>query len=244
MNIYLCPSPDLYHLYHVEGATTIITDIFRASTTMATAIEHGVEGILPVSSIEECRNKGAEFGALMAAERNVLRCDFADLGNDPLEYTLDRVKGQKIVMTTTNGTRSLSIAQKMNASQILVGSFRNLPATFNYLQANKVQDVVVLAAGWQGQACIEDCLYAGALADIVEKNEIGQAKGDMSVVFTKVWRNVSTSKDKLLAFIAKSEHYQRLLHTGHHHAIAYCLELSDAPVLLLHSDGWLRGVVS
>ncbi len=241
MNIYLCPSPELYHLYHIEGSTTIITDIFRASTSITTAIENGAEAILPVASIDECKRKGAELGALMAAERNVKRCEFADFGNDPLEYDSVRVQGQRIVMTTTNGTRSLSIARKMQPRRILVGSFRNLPATVNYLSADNTQNVIVLAAGWQGQVCIEDCLYAGALVDIAEQNSIGYGCGDMSLIFSKVWRSVSVSQSTLLDFIGESEHYHRLLNAGHDNAIPYCLEISQAPAVLLDSDGCLRG---
>ena len=52
MNIYLCPSPELYSLYHREGASVIITDIFRASTTMSTAFAEGASAILAVATVE------------------------------------------------------------------------------------------------------------------------------------------------------------------------------------------------
>ena len=58
MNIYLCPSPELYSLYHREGASVIITDIFRASTTMSTAFAEGASAILAVATVEECEELG------------------------------------------------------------------------------------------------------------------------------------------------------------------------------------------
>lgn len=240
MNIYLCPSPDLYHLYHIEGASVIITDIFRASTTICKAFQSGAERILPVATTEECEEIGTRYGYLMAAERKVLRCPFADLGNDPLEYSPERVMGKTIVMTTTNGTRSLAIAHEAGASEILVGSFRNMRATLSHLHRSQTQDVVVLAAGWQGQVSMEDCLYAAALAYEAELLGWGNAEGDMAVMLRTLWGEVASSPERLNAYIQRSEHYERLLNAGHEHAIAYCLESSDAPAVALSPDGFLR----
>ena len=63
MNIYLCPSPELYPLYHRPGAIVIIVDIFRASTTMVTALAHGARSILPVATTEEAEEQGKALGA-------------------------------------------------------------------------------------------------------------------------------------------------------------------------------------
>ena len=108
MNIYLCPSPELYSLYHRPDTIVIIVDIFRASTTMVTALGHGARSIIPVSTTEEAETLGHTLGCLIAAERNVQRCPFAQLGNDPAEYTEELVSGKDIVFTTTNGTRALN----------------------------------------------------------------------------------------------------------------------------------------
>ncbi len=83
MNIYLCPSPELYPLYHRPGAIVIIVDIFRDSTTMVTALAHGARSILHVATTEEAEEQGKALGCLIAAERNVMKCPFAQLGNDP-----------------------------------------------------------------------------------------------------------------------------------------------------------------
>ena len=149
MQVYLCPSPELYPLYHRPNSIVIIVDIFRASTTMIAAFAHGAKGILPVASTEEAEETGKRLGALIAAERNVVRCDFAQLGNDPAEYTTDLVSGREIVFTTTNGTRALTIAREHGAEEILVGALTNLHATIDYCQRSS-RDVVVLAAVREG----------------------------------------------------------------------------------------------
>ena len=163
MNIYLCPSPELYPLYHRAESIVIIVDIFRASTTMVAAFAHGAKGIKAVATTEEAELEGRRLGALIAAERNIVRCPVAQLGNDPAEYTTELVSGREIVFTTTNGTRALTIAQEQGAKEILVGALTNLQATIDYCrQAGR--DVVILAAGWKGQVSMEDFLYAGAFA--------------------------------------------------------------------------------
>lgn len=243
MNIYLCPSPDLYHLYHRAGASVIITDIFRASTTITTALENGAKQILPVATVEECQEIGERYGYLMAAERNIHRCSFAQLGNDPLAYTRELVEQQTIVITTTNGTRSLAIAKDAGASEILVGSFRNLDKTLSYLAERGREEVVVLAAGWRGQISTEDCLYAGALASEAQRKAMGKPMGDAAVMLTKLWQNECATFEQSLEYIQSSEHYERLAQAGHLSAVAYCLTPADAPAIKLNETGFLVPVV-
>lgn len=239
MKIYLCPSPELYALYHRPGASVIITDIYRASTTITTALENGAQRMLPVATVEECQEIGESLGYLMAAERNVLRCPFAQLGNDPLAYTPELVGGKTIVITTTNGTRSLAIAREAGASEILIGSFRNLPRTLEYLHGRGCTEVVVLAAGWRGQVSTEDSLYAGALAARAQALGYGEPVGDAAVMITSLWTAYCQEPSGRLDYIRSAEHYQRLAKAGHLDAVAYCLEESDAPAIRLEEDGYL-----
>lgn len=239
MDIYLCPSPDLYQLYHRDEATVIITDIFRASTTITTALANGAKRVLPVATVEECRTLGEQNGYLMAAERNVLRCDFAQLGNDPLAYVPELVAGQTIVITTTNGTRSLSIANEGGAKEILIGSFRNLPQTISYLYSQGRGEVLVLAAGWRGQMAMEDCLYAGALAYELGKSNLGDARGDAAIMAQTLWEGNCLNVSDRENYLKKCEHYQRLVNAGFADAVAYCLEQTNAPAVKLAHNGFL-----
>lgn len=232
MKIFLCPSPDLYHLYHRSGATVIITDIFRASTTIVTAINNGAEAILPVACTEEAQRLGQEYGYLIAAERNVRRCEFADLGNDPMEYTSERILGKHIVLTTTNGTRSLHIALEAGAQEILIGSFLNLSATLGHCLEIGAEEVIVLAAGWQGQLSIEDNLYAGALAYHLSCTGQGGAKGDAAVMMLDLWRGHCLTQELREQYIKSSEHYARLEAASYAHTTSYCMQIDTVPVVV------------
>ena len=66
-------------------------------------------------------------------------------------------------MTTTNGTRALQAC--VGARRILVGSLLNLGATLRQLEAEPIQNLVVVAAGTFEEAAYEDTLAAGAVCD-------------------------------------------------------------------------------
>ena len=99
----------------------VVFDVLRATSTFVTALHHGAKAIIPVSEIAEAvAFKKAESGKrkaatiLLAGERDGVRIRAAqsggidfDFGNSPREFTPERVRGQTIVSTTTNGTRAL-----------------------------------------------------------------------------------------------------------------------------------------
>lgn len=230
MNIYLCPSPELYSLYHRPDTIVIIVDIFRASTTMVTALGNGARSVIPVSTTEEAETLGNTLGCLIAAERNVQRCSFAQLGNDPAEYTEELVSGKDIVFTTTNGTRALNIAKEHGVEEILVGAFINLRSTLHYCH-QQGRDILVLAAGWKGQMALEDTLYAGALAAFAEKEQIGRAADDGSRIHRDLWRAYAEEYTQRIDYIQQSEHYARLLHAGFESAVPYCMSLDTTPII-------------
>ncbi len=230
MNIYLCPSPELYPLYHRPGCCVIVVDIFRASTTMVTALAHRARSIIPVASTEEAERLGQSTDCLVAAERDTRRCAFAQLGNDPAEYSYEAVNGHDIVFTTTNGTRSITIAQQHGVEELLVGAFINLSSTLEHCAAAG-RDILILAAGWRGQASMEDMLYAGALADRAEKLGLGQAADDATRMMCDLWRAHCLSLGERVRYLRESEHYRRLVASGFADSVPYCLSLDLHPLV-------------
>ncbi|SUB89166.1 Probable 2-phosphosulfolactate phosphatase [Porphyromonas macacae] len=225
LKIHLCPSPDLYELYHRSGAAVIVVDIFRASTTIVTALSNGAKGILPVTTTEEARIIGTKNNYLIAAERNVRKCDFALLGNDPSEYLPEIIQEKRIVFTTTNGTKSIRIALENGAKEVLVGAFINLSATIDYLQKKQYKEVIVLAAGWKGQMCMEDSLYAGALVSILLKNNQGDACNDGASMAKDLWNTFCSDETQRLDYLKKCEHYKRLEENRLANVVPYCLKM-------------------
>ena len=54
--IETCISPDLLDLHELANKTVIVVDIFRASSTMVTALSNGVNSIVPVKDLDQCKS--------------------------------------------------------------------------------------------------------------------------------------------------------------------------------------------
>ncbi|MBO5225957.1 MAG: 2-phosphosulfolactate phosphatase [Parabacteroides sp.] len=237
MKIEVCFSPALYPAYHDPEAIVVVVDIFRATTTMAAAFSNGVRSIRPVATVEEAQAY-KEKGWLVGAERNVRRCDFADFGNSPFDYTPEKVAGKEIVFTTTNGTKAITIAQ--SAYRVVTGAFINLQAVADYCVGHK-RNVVVLCSGWQDKVNIEDTLFGGALVDLLVNTGLYEKGSDSAVIAQDMW---TTNKEDLLRYLAPTDHVARLKANHLDDSIPYCLTLSitnrvpelaiEEEILLLH----------
>ena len=97
----------------LAGATALVIDVLRASTTIVTALANGAASVVPVETVEEARARKAALGpeAILAGERHSDPPEGFDLGNSPLEFTAARVQGLTIVITTSNGTKALTAAR-------------------------------------------------------------------------------------------------------------------------------------
>ena len=224
MKIDVCFSPALYPVYHNPEAIVVVVDVFRATTTMAAAFKNGVRSIRPVATVEEAKEY-KEKGWLVGAERNVKRCDFADFGNSPFDYTPEMVSGKDIIFTTTNGTRAIMIAK--SAYRVVTGAFVNLQAVANYCLFYR-RDVVVLCSGWQDKVNIEDTLFGGALVDVLVSTGEYEPATDAAIIARDMWRN---NRNNLLTYIDPTDHMARLKANHLADSVPYCLTLNSAEVV-------------
>src|ERR1051325_11674604 len=86
----------------LSGATCVVFDVFRATSSMITALANDARAIIPVSEIPEALAIRAKVSnVLLAGERDGLRIranltggiDF-DLGNSPREFTREKKAGK------------------------------------------------------------------------------------------------------------------------------------------------------
>lgn len=234
-SIEVCFSPELIHLHQLDGKLVVVVDIFRATSTMVAALAHGVEEIFPFANLESCRAMQAQ-GYLIAGERDGLIAPGFELGNSPVAFTGGKYAGQKLAMTTTNGT--VAIEKSKGAAQILIGAFPNLQATAAYIQAQNL-DVVIHCAGWKGRFNLEDSLFAGALVLALSKSHVTKEDGAlaMSSLFAKVG-------DDLPSYLAQASHAKRLQNHGIESDIAFCLTRNRyQEVVGLDENGALKVIV-
>jgi 2-phosphosulfolactate phosphatase len=215
--IEVCLTPALLDLYTIENSIVVVIDILRATSSITYGIENGAAAIIPVMNVEDCLNY-ADQGFLLAAERNGEVVAGYDFGNSPFSYTAEKVKDKTVVLTTTNGTKAMHLAQE-RAFQVIVGSFLNLSAISNYLKKEN-KDVLLLCAGWKDNFNLEDTLFAGA---VIEKLQDDFAIGDDSGVAALDLYGLA--KGDLRGYLKKSSHSHRLVKLNIEEDVQFCLKL-------------------
>lgn len=223
--INVCFSPALYP-YYVDNndIVVVVVDVFRATTSMCVALSNGASGIIPVATMEEAKAY-KDKGYLVGGERNIVKFEFGDFGNTPSEYTQERVNENDIVVSTTNGTHAIDVAQ--DASNLIIGSFSNLQAVANYCLKEK-KDVLVLCAGWKDQFNMEDALFGGALIELLTVNNEYQSGFDAATVSLSMWKE---AKPDMKKFISQSEHINRMKQHGLYDVALFCLQTNTTNVV-------------
>ncbi len=223
----VCLTPVLLSLYDVAEYIVVIVDIFRATSSICYGIENGAEAIIPVAEVEDCsayREKG--LGHLLAAERNGEVVDGFDFGNSPFSYTIEKVAGKTIVLTTTNGTQALHLSRQ--AKRVVIGSFLNLTSLCTWLKTQN-ENILLVCAGWKNNFSLEDTLFAGAVTEQLKGP--GFKMDDSAVSAQDLYQ---LSKGDLSGYLAKSSHTERLKKLGIEADIAFCLQVditTSIPVL-------------
>ena len=121
--IEVCFTPGEYAYYKDEFEIVVVIDVLRATSAMCAAFDNGILSIIPVPTIEEALEYKKK-GYLVGAERKGQIVEGFDFGNSPFSYMKEEFRGKEVVLTTTNGTKSLEVAK--DAETVVVGSFLNL----------------------------------------------------------------------------------------------------------------------
>jgi len=170
-DLEICYLPSQWRALNPEQlrvSTCVVIDVIRATSTIVTALASGARGVQPVASLEEARAlKEHDPAALLAGERGGQALPGFDLGNSPREMTAERVKGRRIILTTTNGTQALAACQ--GARAIITASFLNLEVV-----TAKLRELgppwIILCAGHEGGFGVDDAVVAGALAEALQQD--------------------------------------------------------------------------
>ena len=149
----------------LAGGTVVVIDLLRASTTICQALASGAIEVVPFLEVADTL-AAAEAAddrtqIVLGGERGGRQIDGFELGNSPAEYTPGAVRGRRVFITTTNGTRALDHARQ--ADRVFVGALVNLSAVAASI--GHAARVDVLCAGTGGRATREDMLAAGALVE-------------------------------------------------------------------------------
>jgi len=234
--IEVCFTPKLFaEITTKDDYIVVLADILRATTSICAAFQYGVKEIIPVAGLDEARAFKSK-GFLVASEQDGKKLDWADFGNSAFNFSPAAVGGKTLVYCTTNGTRALETAK--SASRIAMGAFVNITALAGWL-VNENRNVVILCSGWKNKFCLEDSLFAGALAEKLLAHPGFITCCDSAHAAIDLWQ---IACHDLPAYLEKAAHRHRLKKLGLDDVIPYSFTLDSTRVVPVFEGGVIKAV--
>ena len=230
--IEVCFTPGEYAYYKDEFEIVVVIDVLRATSAMCAAFDNGILSIIPVPTIQEALEYKKK-GYLVGAERKGQIVEGFDFGNSPFSYMKEEFRGKEVVLTTTNGTKSLEVAK--DAETVVVGSFLNLTALSKWL-SKQDKNILCLCSGWQDKFNLEDTICAGAISDFLISTGNFISIEDSSIAAKYLFLS---AKDNYLGYLKSSSHRRRLKHLNLNEDIKYCLTPDQTDVIPILINGKL-----
>ncbi len=139
----------------VAEGDLVFVDLLRLSTTLVAMFGQGVEEVFVASTPEEALKLKEEKGAdWLFGERGGLRIKGFNFGNSPTEVLQVDLRGTKAVITTSNGTPTLSALRR----PAVIGALVNAASVAEYISGAERPAFVL--AGERGSPCEEDMAAA------------------------------------------------------------------------------------
>ena len=230
--IEACYTPREFHQYEKGFELIVVIDVLRATSAICAAIENGVKGIIPVDSVDEAREY-LKKGYLAAAEREGQIVEGFTMGNSPISFLDPKLKGETIVLTTTNGTKAIKVAE--NKETVVIGSLNNLQSLTEWL-IRQERNTLVLASGWKDKFNLEDTICAGAIIDGVMESGKFASKEDSSVAAKFIYRS---AKENIFSYLKASSHRRRLRKLNLNADVNFCLTPNNLTAIPILKDGIL-----
>jgi len=236
IHIQLLPFPPAPNL--VSDRVVAVIDILRATSVMVQAISQGASEIIPVETVEKAFQLAKTFPpntTLLGGERESRKIEGFDLGNSPREYQGEKVRGKRLILTTTNGTKAFHAVS--SGKKVLVGSFLNITAVAERcFELN--QDLFIYLSGDEGNFSLEDTVCGGMLIDRIIK------KGKRSFPLTDASRSAHILFQKFEANIVESfhlsQHGRNLVDRGFEEDLPYCAQVDMINMVPVFKDGVIR----
>lgn len=213
----------------------VVIDVLRATTTIATALNRGAKSVRAFSDVELLLAESEKLSPherLRLGERGGKKVESCDMGNSPLECTVEVVANKQLFMSTTNGTRAL---QRVEESPVVItAAIINFGSAVKYLEKHQPETVWLLGSGWEGGYSLEDTVCAGAIAsrlvNLEKPDMIGNDEVVSAIALYKQWHN------DLVKMFSLASHGQRLLKLNLIDDLKYCAEENIIDTLPIQSE--------
>lgn len=204
-----------------EGATAVVIDVLRATSTIAAALAHGAEAVHPCLDRAEAEARAAALppeNRLLCGEKGALKIPGFDLGNSPRDFTPDRVRGREVVLVTTNGTRAVRLLPA-GVRSVFLGSLLNGGAVARFLAFHDEEAVVLVCSGTVGCFSFDDFLGAGQIVDGLEAAGVVAKADDYCLAARDAFRQ---NRYRLPEALAECGHAAGLAAVGLGEDIGFC----------------------
>jgi phosphosulfolactate synthase (CoM biosynthesis protein A)/phosphosulfolactate phosphohydrolase-like enzyme len=203
------------------GDVVVVVDALRASSTIVTALAHGMRCVRPVASVEAC------VGEVTAGERGGKKIEQLQFDNSPISFANSAMAGKELVLTTSNGTECLLAAGSNPQAITLVGSLLNAGAAASSamdLARKHRRNISIICAGRNNQMASEDLIAA---SEIIMSLPGAPVLGELQPV---------SSSDFYRDFLA-SESGLNLSALGKTDDVLFCAKKDNFPITPIYSQG-------
>jgi 2-phosphosulfolactate phosphatase len=218
----------------LREATVAIVDVLRATSVIPQALAAGAVRVIPAASVEHATGLLATLDkktTLLCGEREGRKIPGFHLGNSPLEYVPKVVKGKTLIFASTNG--SLAMIHAQTAPEQVMASFVNTTLAVERLLAAG-RDIVVICAGKEGRASLEDAAMAGLLVERVLDAAPGFVPDDGAHMARALWRS---RNGDIAGLLRESGHGAYLATLGFEDDLEFCARLDAVPCVPVLRDG-------
>jgi len=185
-----------------------LIDVYRATSTMVVLANRGAKQIKVVSSLEAAfsiRDKDHE--ALLCGERDSIKPEAFDYGNDTGQLSQIDFTGKSCVITTSNGTRALR-AYANTSDTFYACSVLNLNACLSHIKESNYKNILILCAGNWGMFSLEDYLCASMLINGV-KDSLDEVCDEIKLAI-ELGAVYTNNPNTLKVALEKTDHAQKL----------------------------------
>jgi 2-phosphosulfolactate phosphatase len=234
MKIDLAFTPFELEKKNLSGKAVVVIDSLRATSTMVTAFENGCAGFIPVATVEEARELAGNLkdpDILLGGERRARAIEGFHVGNSPRDYSRVKVRGKIVIMTTTNGTRTLVAARK--AEEIFIGAFLNLSAVCRRLTESG-RDVIIASSGEKNLFCIEDVVCGGGMIACLSPERNSLVMTDAARTAKVLYEYFSPDIRRMLE---ESEWGQYLAGIGLSEDVRICAQIDSSSLVPIYREG-------
>lgn len=233
MKIDIIVSADDISESKIDNKVVVVIDMFRATSVIVTALNNGCREIIPYLTIEETLEHTKKLNRkdyILGGERKAVKIEGFDLSNSPLEYTREMVENKIVLMTTTNGTRTLT--KSTAARRVLIAAMINAKTIAKRLiEIN--EDVVIINAGTNGNFSMDDYICGGYII-----NEMLKHNKDVQLTDIAKTSNIIYEGHKdILSYVKEATHYSVMKSLELDKDIEYCIRKSIIDVVPEYLDG-------